>query len=393
MHNHYSHSKLTILVSYSGSGGVEVVTNHLVEGLLKAGVQIDLLLIKARGPHVAKLPAHPLLRVIKLKRNSAWLAVPELIRYFRQPSPGLVLAIKDRAIQAASLANIMARSKMQIVGQLHNNMQTGLSNRNAMGRHLRFALMRYLYRQLRALIAVSQDAADAIQHITRMPNEKIFVASNPVLTPTVLMKANQPPEHPWLKDKTAPVLVSVGRLSPQKNYSLLLKAFSHLQATQPCRLVIFGEGPLRQQLEREAQTLGITEHVSLPGYVENPYAELQQADMFVLCSDWEGSPTVLIEAMGLGLPCVATRVGDTHVTMQDGKIGKLVPTGDENALLSAMQTTLISPLSASALKQAVEKFDQTKAVEGYLQLLQTWGLQLSAEAPLTNQMRQFHQAG
>ena len=107
--NGQSLTQLTILVSYSGSGGVEVITNHLVQGLVNADIQVELLLLKARGPHIDKMPEHPGLTVTKLKASSAILAVPELVRYLNKHPNRLLFAIKDRAIQAASIAHRINR--------------------------------------------------------------------------------------------------------------------------------------------------------------------------------------------------------------------------------------------------------------------------------------------
>ena len=103
-------------MSYSGSGGVEVITNHLVEGLVNAGIQVELLLLKARGPHIDKLPEHPGLKVTKLNASSAMLAVPELVSYLNKHPNRLLFVIKDRAVQAASIANRINRCKSRIVG-------------------------------------------------------------------------------------------------------------------------------------------------------------------------------------------------------------------------------------------------------------------------------------
>ena len=107
-------TQLTVLVSYSGSGGVEVITNHLVQGLVNAGIEVELLLLKARGPHIDKLPEHPELTVTKLNASSAILAVPELVRYLNKHPNRLLFAIKDRAVQAASLANRINRCRGRV---------------------------------------------------------------------------------------------------------------------------------------------------------------------------------------------------------------------------------------------------------------------------------------
>src|SRR5690606_37626457 len=133
-----------------------------------------------------------------------------------------------------------------------------------------------------------------------------------------------------------PVLVAAGRLVPQKNFPLLLAAFAQLRAQRPARLLILGEGRERPRLEAAAHELGIAADVALPGHVDNPYAAYARASLFVLSSDWEGLPTVLIEALACGCPIVATDCpsGPAEI-LQGGRYGSLVPMGDAAALAQA----------------------------------------------------------
>ena len=365
-------TQLTVLVSYSGSGGVEVITNHLVQGLVNAGIEVELLLLKARGPHIDKLPEHPELTVTKLNASSAILAVPELVRYLNKHPNRLLFAIKDRAVQAASMANRINRCRGRVVGQIHTNMLTGLASRNGLMVRFRFALMRHLYRYLTGVIAVSQDAASALQTITGLPDARIKILPNPVITPAIAKKSAASPVHPWLTNKECPVVVAAGRLSSQKNFALLIRAFDLLRQQIPLKLVIFGEGPQRCELEALCAELSISEHVSLFGFVENPYAEMKRADLFVLSSDCEGSPTVLTECLSMGIPCVATDVGDVAQTLQNGRVGRVVPCNDTQALAEAMQAAIQSPIAGQVLVDAVSQFQQDMAVNTYIEQLSYW---------------------
>lgn len=96
-------------------------------------------------------------------------------------------------------------------------------------------------------------------------------------------------------------------MSRAKNHALLIKAFATISDRYPdYRLVIYGDGPLRQQLETLVEDLGMADKVSLPGYTTFVREKMEQASLFVLTSDWEGMPNALIEAMALGVPCIST---------------------------------------------------------------------------------------
>src|SRR5690606_13034938 len=94
------------------------------------------------------------------------------------------------------------------------------------------------------------------------------------------------------------IILGVGRLTAQKDFSTLIRAFARSRARDDLQLVILGEGELRDELEALARELGV--NVLMPGFVENPYAWMRAAELFVLSSKWEGLPGVLIEALACG---------------------------------------------------------------------------------------------
>lgn len=98
------------------------------------------------------------------------------------------------------------------------------------------------------------------------------------------------PDHPWLAEGGPPVVPGAGRLVGQKDFGTPIDAFRRVRSERPCRLVILGEGPMRQELERHAAALGLEDSVSLPGWAENPYAFMSHAALFVLSSLHEGLP-------------------------------------------------------------------------------------------------------
>ena len=141
-------------------------------------------------------------------------------------------------------------------------------------------------------------------------------------------------------------IAAVGRLKTQKNFPLLIKAFASVVQEYPeYRLVIYGEGEQRSELEKLAESLGISGHVLLPGNVQDIADKLEKSTMFVLSSDFEGMPNALIEAMALGLPCVSTDCpcGGPKYLIEQGKNGILVPVGDVDALSQAIRSLLSDP--------------------------------------------------
>ena len=136
-------------------------------------------------------------------------------------------------------------------------------------------------------------------------------------------------------------IVSVGRLMPQKNQIMLLRAFTEIHRVFPeYELFIYGEGTYRTDLEKEIAALELTNFVHLPGNQKNIFELISDAELFVLPSHYEGMPNALIEAMCLGLPVISTAVSGTSDLIEDGINGRVVPLGDQAALISVMKDLL-----------------------------------------------------
>ncbi len=128
--------------------------------------------------------------------------------------------------------------------------------------------------------------------------------------------------------------IAVGRLVEQKNYPMMLDAFSRVVEKYPDeKLRIYGEGPLRGELEKQIENLGLSSNVSLCGQTHDVAAALSDAKGFLMTSDYEGMPNALMEAMAVGLPCVATDCpcGGPAELIRDGESGFLTPVGKEKA--------------------------------------------------------------
>lgn len=362
------HRRLAIFVSFSGQGGVEKMLVNLLHGLLAEGVAVDLLLARAEGPFVDSVP--DAVNRIHLKAGHTAWCVPELARYLRRARPAALLAVKDRAIRAAVRARRLARVDTRVVGRLGTNLGASLAHQPAWRAAIRQAPMRRIYRHIDAVITVSEGVAADTHNVTGLSVERIHVVRNPVITAALRTNARGPSPHPWLDDADVPVVVGMGRLTAQKNFATLIRGFAELCKQTTCRLIICGEGPERDALERLIHELNLEDWVTLTGFVDNPAAVLARADLFVLSSRWEGSPNVLTEAMALGTPVVATDCpSGPGETLAGGRYGKLVPVGNADALARAMQETLEAPLAARDIRSAVSAYDVATATRGYVSIL------------------------
>ncbi|MFP4161939.1 MAG: glycosyltransferase [Ectothiorhodospira sp.] len=361
-------TRLPILLSLSGEGGVERMVLNLVHQLALEGYGIDLLVIREESRHLADLPAN--VRIIRLGTRHAGLAVQPLTRYLRAHRPSVLLAAKDRAGRAALKAVRRAGTGTRVFIRLGTTLSQALEGRSGVRRWLRYRPMRRWYPHAAGIIAVSRGVADDVHQITNLPRERLHVVRNPVITADLDSRAMAPAPHPWLEDKGDPVLLAMGRLTRQKDFPTLLRAFARLQQARPTRLILLGEGGDREALEALAKTLEISKRVHMPGFAANPYPWLARARLFVLSSAWEGSPNALTEAMALGVPVVSTdcRSGPREI-LQGGRYGPLVPVGDDAALAEAMDRVLGNPPDPRQIREAVAEYRAEASARRYLEVM------------------------
>jgi len=360
--------KIAIFVSFSGHGGVERMITNLAGGMINMGVAVDMVLIKSRGEYVKAIPAQT--RIIELRSRHTSTAIFALVHYLRRERPDALLAVKHRAIQTAVLAKRLSGINIPLAGRLGTTVSAALEGRSALKKWFWYRAMRNSYRHVDSIIAVSQGVAEDIRSITRLPDERLRVIRNPVVTPELYQKAAEPLEHPWFNSDAAPVIIAVGRLTRQKDFPTLLRAFALVRQHQPCHLMILGEGNDRAKLEQLTEELGISTDVELPGFVINPFNYIARARLFVLSSRWEGSPNSLTEALALGTPVVSTDCpSGPQELLAGGRYGPLVQMGDHRAMAEAIIATLARPLDKATLQAAVSEYNRDTCAANYLQAL------------------------
>jgi len=341
---------------------------NLVEEFVRRGLRVDLLLIRAESAHLDQVPTE--VNVINLGVRHTLTSIPAIVRYLREVRPRVLLAAKDRAGRAALWARRISGVDTRIVIRLGTNLSAALQGKLAIQRWSRYWPMRLNYAAVDAVVAVSHGVAADTAKITGLPSDRIHVIRNPVVTPRLRLLAEAPTPHPWLEVIAPPVILGAGRLTKQKDFSTLLRAFARLKGQMQARLIILGEGGERGKLERLIKDLGLSADVALPGFSANPYAYMARASLFVLSSRWEGSPNVLTEAMALGTAVVATDCpSGPREILQDGRIGALVPVGDVAELAEAMRVTLASPPDPALLRAAVQDYQVETSATEYLRVL------------------------
>jgi glycosyltransferase involved in cell wall biosynthesis len=220
-------------------------------------------------------------------------------------------------------------------------------------------------------VAVSRRAAHALACFLGLRPERVAAIPNPSVTDEMLARARAPVDDPWFGEKRdAKVIVFAGRLVAKKGVATLVEAFARVRSRRAARLFLMGEGPERARIEALVSAAGLAAHVRLAGYVENPFARLARADLFVLSSRAEGMPNALIEALACGCPVVSTDCpsGPSEI-LEGGAYGRLTRVGDAAALADAIVATLDAPPARERLRERGRLFHIDRIVGRYADVL------------------------
>ncbi len=348
-------------------GGIGRNLLNLAHALLECGVDVDLVVDIRRGHYLGEL--RPEVTVLESGGSHAFTGVPWLARYLRRRRPEGLLTPVPRHTVWALRARSLSRVPVRVIANVHNNYAMTLTAMKPRKRCRRIATMRRHYPRCDAMVPVSRGAADAFANVTGIPVAQLTVLPNPVLTADLQARASEPVDHAWFNDDArSPVFISVGRLEHQKNLPLLLHAFDLLRARLPCRLVIIGDGSQRHDIERRIKQSPHAGDILLLGHQDNPHRFVARAATLVLASRWEGFGNVLVEAMALGIPVVATDCpsGPAEI-LEHGRYGPLVPVDDAEALAEGMHQCLRAPVEAAVLIGAVGRYRADVIARRYLE--------------------------
>ncbi|MDR2175934.1 MAG: glycosyltransferase [Synergistaceae bacterium] len=348
--------RVAFLLRDAGEGGAERSSLRLANGLARSGYSVRLLFLKAAGPLLAS--ADPSVETAELGRGLR--SFPLLTREMNRADFVLPVYTSMRALLAKALFRTRARVVLS-----QRNMFT--MDRGLVQTRLRFLRCRLLYPHAGACVCVSRGVADEMRTLGLLPEEKIHVVYNPVVTDELLTQAETPPNHPWFGGGAPPVVLGAGRLGDQKDFATLIRAFAlAARERKDLRLLILGEGRQRPALEKLIRGLGLADRASLPGYAVNPYSCMKRAALFVLTSRFEGFGNVVAEALACGCNVVSTdcRSGPSEI-LDGGKYGRLARVGDPEDVARQILAALADPLPSALLRERASFFSESRAVEGW----------------------------
>lgn len=350
------------------SGGAARIMLTLAQAFRSMGLATDLVASKMIGAFQDYVPddIHP----IGLGCERGWPVAPMFLRYLYRRRPTHILSTVYAANNIAPWVSRLSGLHPRVV--VHQ--ETTLTEYEREGwrykRPTYLSKMRLNYRLADAVLVNSCGTGeDLVRHRIVGP-DKLRLVPNPIVGPDMDRQREMATGHPWLEQSEVPVIVGAGRLDAVKDFPTLIRAFALLRRRRQARLLILGEGGGLQQFRELSENLGIAGDVDFPGFVENPCAYFAAAAVFAHSSLWEGFGNVLVEAMAMGTPVVATDCpGGPKEILLNGRLGPLAPVGDAEAMAAAIEQTLVNPVDGDLLRRRARSFSIDAVAPRFLEVL------------------------
>lgn len=288
-------------------GGAERVFLTLASSMAQRGFKVELILARRNGTLLADVP--PEVKITCLtsahRKGPLWIfgihTLFQLTAHLRKSQPDILFSTLTGANITAILARALSRRNFQLC------IREASSLRNVNSK-FRILLMQLLYPLADNIIALTQYAASELSKKIRNIENKIVHIGNPINIEKIQTLA-ETTELTEIAKKLTPYVVCVGRLAEPKDFSTAIRAVHLINTSDEktqLKLVIVGDGPLKQELHDLTEKLAAKDYIFFAGQQSNPYPWIAQSSVFLLSTRWEGYPNVLFEAQSLGVPIVAT---------------------------------------------------------------------------------------
>ena len=357
--------KISIILPNLGGGGAERLAIYLAHDWKQRGYIDEFVLMQKKGELLPLLNQD--IPIIDLCASRIRNVIAPFIKYLKQSRPDVIWVGMWPLTSVIVIAWLLAfrHGRLYLIEHCH------LSAECSRGMYLSGAylksVMRLTYPLATGVMAVSNGVKKDLCQLAGLTNDLIQVIYNPAATgiaPDHISTEKR--DHLWGKGFGYHIL-SVGSFKVEKNHELLIRAFAKMSRSINAKLTIVGEGYLRDNMEKLISELGLQDRVSLPGFSKDVYSWYRSSDLFVLSSNAEGLPTVLIEALECGVPVVSTKcLGGPEEILENGRYGRLVEDGDEYGLVAAMASSLTEQHDSDALMERAKDFSIERISEQYL---------------------------
>lgn len=347
--------RIFVLLQSLEGGGAQRRVIDLANGFVREGRDVDVFLVEPSGKLRDRLSSQ-----VRL------FGVDELAARLHADPPGALLS-GAAAVHGVAVRSLPPDRRFPLVlrasSHPHRNFPWSML-RQRIGEIVRRRKRMAAYAAADLIIAVADAVAEPLRR--EFPDKPILVIRNHVVTDEFLAGATARIDFPWPDEPRVPLIVAIGRHAVAKDFPTLVRAFAIVRGRRPARLAIIGGGPTarRRQLVDLARKLGVETNVALVDHSAEIAAWLSRAKLLVSSSLWEGAPAVLVEALAMGCPVVATdSPGAAREILADRELGSLVPPRRPREMAEAIAEWLDRPVNQERLWAATKPYrsDPAKA--------------------------------
>jgi glycosyltransferase involved in cell wall biosynthesis len=344
--------RVAFVIHKLSGGGAERVVIRLLRRFDREKFLPLLIVLEKKGVFLENLPGDvPILDCGRYAEGGRWGWLRNFVLHLRRERPDAIVGFLWFVNGLAVVSRFLSGTPSRLV--LSERSTVIGSGEGKLVELIRRAVIIFLYPAADRIVPNSRALARQLVDRFGISPRKVTVIPNPVDIEEIAAQGAEEAD-PGVGREALPVVAGMGRLSREKGFDLLIRAAAEIRS--PFRMVLMGEGPEEKSLRDLAARLGVSDRVRFTGFLRNPYASLARAEVFVLPSRYEGFPNGLVEAMALGLPCVATRcpTGPEEI-LTDGADGLLVPVEDPGALAAAIERLLGDPALRERLGRAARE--------------------------------------
>lgn len=345
--------RITFLLASLGSGGAERVVSLLANKMVERGHQVEIICLKFNDVYYQTDSRVKVTLAMEQTQNRL-TEVYWLRKYLKKQNPDVVIPFTE-GVYCFTILSLLGTGIPIIASERLDP---------AAMSPIRKFLKRLLLPYADWLVVQTQSIKD---YFPKSIQKKTSIIYNPV---------NEESLSPALPSREGRLnrIISVGRLYPQKNQAMMIRAFAKVADEFPdWQLVIYGEGPLRAELESLVSSFKLQDRVLLPGRTEHVIEELRKSKIFCMSSDYEGMSNSMIEAICVGLPIISTKVSGTEELIKDGENGLLVEIGDESCMGDCMSNLMSSSVCRENMsirnKKRAGLFDIDYIVNQWMELM------------------------
>ncbi|RLL35835.1 glycosyltransferase [Acinetobacter cumulans] len=368
-------NKVMFFLPSLGGGGAERTVIQLANSFAEQGLNIHLGVCDVTGEKAKLLPeVSRKIQLVNFNCGRVMNSITPLKMKMKAEQYDCLVATQTHTNIVAGIAKKLAGVQTALI---FREVSTPSKNLKLQGiaKFVLKTLVNWTYPMAQQVVCVSKGVEADFREYYAYKKNNLSTIYNPVLDDAYFEKLKVPVTHRFFNNDNK-VILAVGRLTEAKNFGFLIRSFKALHDQHSeTRLIILGEGELRVEFEALVSDLGLKDVVDLPGFDSNPYAYFKYASLFVLSSNWEGLPGVLIQALASKVKVVSTDCPSGPMEILDhAKFGLLIECNDQAGLAQAMQQAIFADYvhySEADFEAHIQQFHKATVLKQYLNMMES----------------------